>query len=36
MRSGGILTKVGLDGSIASLSHIPWTKLRVLATWNGQ
>ncbi|MFI5736638.1 right-handed parallel beta-helix repeat-containing protein [Kribbella sp. NPDC051587] len=36
MRSGGILNKVGLDGSTAALSHIPWTKLRVLATWNGQ
>ncbi|MFB6720595.1 right-handed parallel beta-helix repeat-containing protein [Kribbella sp. NPDC056345] len=36
MRPGGILNKVGLDGSIAALSHIPWNKLRVLATWNGQ
>ncbi|WP_327638199.1 hypothetical protein OHB24_07445 [Kribbella sp. NBC_00482] len=36
MRPGGILDKAGLDGSTDALSHIPWTKLRVLATWNGQ
>jgi hypothetical protein len=36
MRSGGIFKNVGLDGSTGALSHIPWNKLRVLATWNGQ
>lgn len=36
MRDGGIIDKVGLDGSPESLAHIPWDKLRVLSTWNGQ
>ncbi|GAA1683246.1 hypothetical protein [Fodinicola feengrottensis] len=36
MRDGGILDNVGLDGSTGALHHIPWNKLRVLATWNGQ
>jgi hypothetical protein len=35
MRSGGILANVGLTGSSGALKHIPWTKLRVLASWNG-
>ncbi|MFK4088262.1 choice-of-anchor Q domain-containing protein [Kribbella sp. NPDC020789] len=33
MRPGGILDKAGLVGS---LSHIPWNKLRVLASWDGR
>jgi hypothetical protein len=36
MRDGGILNNAGLDGSSEALAHIPWDKLRVLSTWNGQ
>jgi len=31
----GLVANVGLDGSTAALSHIPWNKLRFLATYNG-
>lgn len=36
MRDGGILDQVGLDGSAESLASIPWDRLRVLSSWNGQ
>ncbi|WP_052595847.1 hypothetical protein [Luteipulveratus mongoliensis] len=36
MRDGGILNKVGLDGSQEALSHIPWDKMRVLSSWDGK
>jgi len=31
----GIVSHVGLDGTSDALHHIPWKKLRVLASWNG-
>ncbi|HZE38306.1 MAG TPA: hypothetical protein VE172_05790 [Stackebrandtia sp.] len=36
MRDGGILDGVGLDGSSGALADIPWSKLRVLSSWNGE
>lgn len=36
MRDGGILDGVGLNGSSDALANIPWSKLRVLSTWNGE
>ena len=36
MRDGGILDLAGLDGSTGALADIPWDKLRVLNTWNGE
>ena len=34
--SCGALSSVGLDGSPEALGNIPWDRLRVLASWNGQ
>lgn len=32
----GIVTNLGLDGTTAALSHIPWNQVRFLNSWNGQ
>lgn len=32
----GALTSIGIDGSPEALGNIPWDRLRVLASWNGQ
>ncbi len=34
--SCGLITNVGLDSSAGALNAIPWNRMRVLSTWNGQ